>query len=61
MLHEHHPPDLEYRMIRSDGKLRYLCQKSKLFSIGEEMIMGGTVQDITAKKLLENRIAEKVV
>ena len=58
MLHEHHPPDLEFRMIRSDGKLRYLSQKAKLFSIGEEMIMGGTVQDITVKKLLENRIGE---
>jgi PAS domain S-box-containing protein len=58
MLHEHHPPDLEYRMIRSDGKLRYLSQKAKLFFIGDEMIMGGTVQDVTVRKSLENRIEE---
>jgi PAS domain S-box-containing protein len=58
MFNSHLPPELSYRVLRSDGKLRQIMQKGKLVSVGEELIMTCTVQDVTVKKSLEKKIAE---
>jgi PAS domain S-box-containing protein len=49
--------DMDFRIIRSDGKLRYISQRSKLMNFGGELVMGGLMQDVTVQKLLEKRIA----
>ena len=59
MLYEHKAPELDYRIIRSDGKLRYISQKGKLISYGNnELLMMGTIQDVTVQKMLEKKINE---
>lgn len=58
MLYEHRAPELEYRVIRSDGKIRFLVQKARLMTYGNEIIMAGTLQDITVQKMLEKKLAE---
>jgi PAS domain S-box-containing protein len=59
MLNEHRPPDMEYRIIRSDGKLRYLRQKGKLLNFGGELIMACTMQDVTVLRQLEKKREEE--
>jgi PAS domain S-box-containing protein len=56
MMEEHKVPELEFRIIRADGKIRYISQKSKLVVSGGEMVMAGSVQDVTAQKTLEKKM-----
>ena len=57
--HEHLPPELEYRIVRPDGKVRWIRQRGKLMMYaGNNMVMAGTVQDITVQKALEKKTAE---
>jgi PAS domain S-box-containing protein len=59
MYNEHALSETEYRILRPDGKLRYLKQSGRLFiSPNKELIMIGLVQDITLQKGLEKKIAE---
>jgi PAS domain S-box-containing protein len=58
MLHQHTAPELEFRIYRGDGKLRYLSQRAKLFSHGNDIIMMGVLQDITMEVLLKRKIKE---
>ncbi|MBD0286483.1 MAG: PAS domain-containing protein, partial [Flavisolibacter sp.] len=55
----HQAPDLEYRIIRPDGKTRYLRQTGKLMIMpNDELVMLGYVQDITVQKVLEKKVLQ---
>ncbi|HEX2535862.1 MAG TPA: PAS domain S-box protein, partial [Chitinophagaceae bacterium] len=55
---EHAAPDLVYRIIRQDGKIRYLRQKGKVeINANEELVVTGTIRDITGQKYLEEKIS----
>jgi PAS domain S-box-containing protein len=58
MLMEHATPEIDFRMYRGDGKLRYMSQKAKLVTEGAELAMIGTVLDITVETLLKKKIKE---
>lgn len=56
---EHIVPDLEYRIIRPDGKIRYLAQKGKMIINNQkEMIVIGTTKDITERLSATRKINE---
>lgn len=57
MLYEHVAPELEYRVLRADGKTRYVQQKAKLFLYEGELVISGLVQDITVQRMLEKKLA----
>lgn len=59
MYFEHKPPYIEFRIIRADGKLRYLRQTARveIFN-GSEMMMVGVLEDITQRKALEKKALE---
>ena len=59
MLLEHALPELQFRIIRSDGKVRFLNQKARLISLQNELVMSGTVQDMTVQKMLERKLEEQ--
>lgn len=52
--------DCEHRVIMPDGNIRWVHEKGRLIEAkdGEPLIFGGTVQDITEKKLLELSLQE---
>ncbi|NTS42684.1 PAS domain S-box protein [Flavisolibacter sp. BT320] len=50
-------PDLEFRILRSDGRMRYVLQKAKLLMLDQEMILSGVLQDITVQRMLEKKLA----
>ena len=52
----HEATDIEYRIIRTDHKTRYLQQKARIISIGDELLMCGVIQDLTVQKLLEKKV-----
>lgn len=58
LIYEHAVPELEYRIVRPDGKVRYISQKAKMMMFEREMIVSGIVQDITVQRLLEKKVAE---
>jgi PAS domain S-box-containing protein len=58
MMNEHAVPEMEYRITRSDGKMRYIIQKAKLITHGHELIVAGTIQDVTRQRLLENKLKD---
>jgi PAS domain S-box-containing protein len=58
MIYEHVPPEMDYRIVRSDGKLRYVSQKAKLVTYGNELVIVGLIQDLTVQKMLEKKIVE---
>ena len=58
LINEHALPDIEYRIVRSDGKTRYISQKAKMMTYEREMFVSGIIQDITVQKLLEKKISE---
>jgi PAS domain-containing protein len=39
IIYEHAVPDLEYRIIRSDGKTRHILQKAKLLMLEQELMV----------------------
>lgn len=58
ILHEHVPPDIDFRIVRNDGKVRYLRQQGKLMVYGEsEMVMLVTVQDISGEVVTTQKLA----
>ena len=54
---EHTVPEIEFRIIRPDGKTRYVRQKGRPGISGKELVMMGTLQDITVQKSLEKKLA----
>jgi PAS domain S-box-containing protein len=58
MLLEHTAPEIDFRIYRADGKLRYMRQKAKLLSEGNELAMIGIVQDVTVEALLKKKVKE---
>lgn len=55
---QHMPPEIDYRIVRSDGKMRYLRQRGKLIDHGGEMVMVCTVEDISAQRFTEKKLSE---
>lgn len=55
---EHAAQEVEFRIIRPDGKTRYLRQRGKVLLDSGEPIMVGIIQDITTQRLLERKLAE---
>jgi PAS domain S-box-containing protein len=55
---EHTAQDVEFRIIRPDGKTRYLRQRGKVVLYGGEPVMVGIIQDVTQQKILERKLAE---
>lgn len=52
-------PDIEYRIIRADKKLRYIRQKGQLIRYaGNELIMTCTIHDITQQVQNESKLQE---
>lgn len=59
MFNEKNLPEIEFRIVRADGKLRYLKQTAKLFySANKEELMIGVVQDVTVVKGFGKKIQE---
>lgn len=58
MVYEHLVPELDYRIVRADGKQRYISQKGKLVTYGNELVVVGVIQDVTVRKMLEKKMAE---
>jgi PAS domain S-box-containing protein len=59
MICSHEPPDIEFRVVRNDGTIRYLRQRGKIVVYGEgEMVMIVSLQDITKDKVVERKSAE---
>jgi len=58
MLHQHKVPEIEFRIVRTDGKVRYISQKARLVTFGNEIMMLGFIQDVTVQKNLEKKIKE---
>jgi PAS domain S-box-containing protein len=58
LISEQSLPNVDFRITRSDGKIRYLTQKAKLLTYGDEPIIAATVQDVTVQKILEKRLSD---
>ena len=58
MLHHYKAPELDFRIYRSDGKIRYMSQKARLFTQGNDIIMMGVLQDTTVEVLLKKKLKE---
>jgi PAS domain S-box-containing protein len=55
---QHVLPEIDYRLVRPDGKVRFVRQRSKILSDGDELVMASVLQDITSEKVSERRLAE---
>jgi PAS domain S-box-containing protein len=59
MHYEHTPPNIEFRIIRTDGKVRRIKQSARVEIYGEsEMVMIGIIEDITHVQNLEKKAKE---
>lgn len=59
ILQQHVPPDLDFRIVRNDGKLRHVRQQGKLVLYGEgEMVMIVTLHDVTTEMATAQKLAE---
>ena len=59
IIRSHEPPDIDFRVIRKDGSIRYIRQRGKMVVYGEgEMVMIVSLQDITKEKVVERKSAE---
>lgn len=60
MIEHDHPYDVEYRLIRADGKLRYVRSRASLDydDSGKPVRMYGALQDITEQKRIEHELTE---
>lgn len=55
---EHAAPDIDYRIIRADKKIRYIRQTGELVTYGGELIMTGTIRDLTSEKVADKKLHE---
>jgi PAS domain S-box-containing protein len=52
-------PELDYRIIRADGRIRYISQKAKLIVYGgDELIMCVVIHDVTDSRLINQKMNE---
>ena len=58
MIADHLPVDIEFKLLRYDGKIRFLRIIGKLLSIQNEPIIAGILQDITFLKSSKARLNE---
>jgi PAS domain S-box-containing protein len=59
MHYEHKPPNIEFRIIRTDGKVRLIKQSARIEIYGDsEMVMIGIIEDVTQKHELERKARE---
>ncbi|MEI6945966.1 PAS domain S-box protein [Paraflavisolibacter sp. H34] len=59
MRHEHTLPDLEFRIQRPDGKIRFLQQTGKPEVLGgTELVIFGTLRDLTHEKVADKKLRE---
>lgn len=59
ILQQHTPPDIDYRIIRPDGKVRHLRQRGRLVVYGEgELMMLITLQDVSSEVITSHKMAE---
>ncbi|HYH13857.1 MAG TPA: PAS domain S-box protein, partial [Flavisolibacter sp.] len=57
---EHSANDIEYRIVRTDGKQRFLRQQAKsMIDDSGQLVLFGLIQDITIIKTLEEKLHEK--
>jgi PAS domain S-box-containing protein len=52
------PLDIEHRIVRPDGTVRYVRERGELFLEGDEPVLAGTVQDITDRVRAEEQLRE---
>jgi PAS domain S-box-containing protein len=58
-LKQHLPPDIDFRVVRNDGKVRHLRQQGRVVVYGEgEMVMLVTVRDVTSEIATAQKLAE---
>ncbi|RYF87054.1 MAG: PAS domain S-box protein, partial [Chitinophagaceae bacterium] len=57
IIYEHEFPETEFRIVRADGKVRFVLQKAKLLTFEGELLLSGVLQDITVQRMLEKRAA----
>lgn len=50
------PYNLDFRIVRPDGKLRFISLKSKLFPVGDEQLVIGTAHDTTDLVLARKKL-----
>ncbi len=50
--------DLEFRVVTPEGKIKYIRQRARPLSYGNDRLMAGTMQDITLQRTLEKHVAE---
>lgn len=56
MHYEHKPPNIEFRIVRSDGKVRLIKQSARIEIYGDsEMVMIGIIEDVTHRHQMERR------
>ena len=58
MMEEHIPPEIEFRILRADGKVRFIIQKAKKVLQQDDHVMMGTIQDISVSRFLEKKLKE---
>jgi PAS domain S-box-containing protein len=59
MIFEHVAPDIEYRVVKENGKVAHVKQKGKLISHGDsDLIITGIIEDITQERTLINKGVE---
>ena len=58
MMEEHEAPEIEFRILRADGKLRFIIQKAKLVLQEGNQLMVGTIQDISVSRSLEKKLKD---
>ncbi len=56
MLEDQVAPDLEFRVLLSDARTRFISLKSKMIYQGEDQLILGTFQDVTMLRFLEKKI-----
>ena len=57
LIYEHAVPDVEYRITRADGRIRYISQKGKLVMNDQSMVVTGIIVDITVQRQLEKKVS----
>lgn len=52
------PLDIEHRIVRPDGSIRYVHERGELYFDSDEPVLAGTVQDITDRVRAEDQLRE---
>lgn len=55
---DHALPEMEFRIIRHDGKVRFIRQQGKAIVYAGEVVVIGFMQDVTIQKLLEKNLQD---